>query len=306
MARKPRLYTAEKTRRSPWRFAAESRPGLEFSTLGRVTERHYGQWRIAAARNTRTVGWTRERRKGPWSGYVTLPLVGVLALGLFAFSAALFPPETPEQDTVALDTHEKSATTAEPQEQTEDDDTDVASPSGDATFLPEHQEEEEDREPEEHASHDITAVVHFSHNGTELTYEGIVELQRFAEEAVAAEASWVRIDGYGDDTGTPEANLRVSLQRSEEAAAFLQEAMPVDGVAFITAGHGAAHPVADNTTAEGRARNRRIEAIAGTDADLARLVKPGDMLAEHLDTFDDDAESTPAAEAEQSPSDTGP
>ncbi|MFO7282379.1 MAG: OmpA family protein [Thermobifida fusca] len=275
-----------------------------------MTERHYGQWRIAAVRNTRTVGWAREPRKGPWSGYVTLPLVGVLALGLFAFSAVLFPPAAPEQDTIAVDTPEESAnpatppTTAEPQERTAD--ADVSPPQEDAAPLPEDHraQADENHEPQADPPRTITAVVHFSHNGTELTYEGIVELQRFAEEAAAADASWVRIDGYGDDTGTPEANLQVSLQRSEEAAAFLQEMMPVDGVAFITAGHGAANPIADNSTVEGRARNRRIEAVAGTDADFARLFDAGSTPAMRMTEPDSDPEHEPAAE--QSPLHPGP
>ena len=113
----------------------------------------------------------------------------------------------------------------------------------------------------------------------------------------------MRIDGYGDDTGTPEANLQVSLQRSEEAAAFLQEMMPVDGVAFITAGHGAANPIADNSTVEGRARNRRIE-VAGTDADFARLFDAGSTPAMRMTEPDSDPEHEPAAE--QSPLHPGP
>lgn len=249
-----------------------------------MTERQYGHWWAAAARNTRTAGREREPRKGPWSGFVTLPLVGVLVLGLFAFSVALFPPGPHERDTAASDADGSPERTPE---QPVRKDTgfatrkeEVAGPAGETGEERAAGPAERRELPAEEAGPEVTAVVHFSHNGTELTYEGIVALQRFAERAVAAEAAWVRIDGYGDDTGTPEANLRVSLQRAEETAAFLQERMPVEGIDFVTAGHGAADPVADNSTVEGRARNRRIEATAGTGAPGAgrsdRGVPPAD------------------------------
>ncbi|MEY9213438.1 OmpA family protein [Thermobifida halotolerans] len=229
-----------------------------------MTERQYGQWRAAASRNTRTAGWERESGAGLCSGFVTLPFVGVLALGLFAFSVALLPPEESEHGTAAHEAEDVSGKKAtEPRRK----ESEFAAGEKEADPA-ESGEAEEDRRTGsgENPTGEIEAVVHFSHNGTELTYEGIVELQRFAEEATEADASWVRIDGYGDSTGATEANLRVSLQRSEEVAAFLQEVMPTGGVEFVTAGHGAADPVADNSTEEGRARNRRVEATAGTAA----------------------------------------
>ncbi|GAA3964308.1 OmpA family protein [Thermobifida alba] len=252
-----------------------------------MTERQYGHWWAAAARNTRTAGREREPQRGPWSGFVTLPLVGVLVLGLFAFSVALFPPGPHDHDTATAASDTDGAPERSPEEPVRRG-TGVASRKEEARPAEETGTEggrsagpAERRElPAEETGPEVTAVVHFSHNGTELTYEGIVALQRFAERAVAAEAAWVRIDGYGDDTGTPEANLRVSLQRAEETAAFLQERMPVEGIDFVTAGHGAADPVADNSTVEGRARNRRIEATAGTGAPGAgrsdRGVPPAD------------------------------
>jgi len=237
-----------------------------------VTERQYGQWRVAAARNTRTAGRERESHRGAWSGYVTLPFVGVLVLGLFAFSVALFPPQRPNRDAAAPAPADTPAETTGKAVRKE---ADLAARKEETAKTAGEGEAAEYRE-KENTAEEITAVVHFSHNGTELTYEGIVELQRFAEEAAQADVAWVRVDGYGDSTGSPEANLRVSLQRAEEVVAFIQEQMPTEGVAFITAGHGSADPVADNSTVEGRARNRRIEATAGVGAPAADL--PGRAL----------------------------
>jgi outer membrane protein OmpA-like peptidoglycan-associated protein len=67
----------------------------------------------------------------------------------------------------------------------------------------------------------------------------------------------LKIGGYTDNAGDPAANLRLSDAR---ANTVMRELIRI-GVASerLTAeGYGELHPVADNNTAEGRARNRRI------------------------------------------------
>jgi OmpA-OmpF porin, OOP family len=66
------------------------------------------------------------------------------------------------------------------------------------------------------------------------------------------------ISGHTDNTGTPEKNTALSAARAEAVAAYLKS----KGVAEnqITAeGMGQDNPVADNKTAAGRAKNRRVE-----------------------------------------------
>ena len=67
----------------------------------------------------------------------------------------------------------------------------------------------------------------------------------------------VKIGGYTDNTGDAAANQRLSQQRAEA----VQQALVGKGIAsgrLAAEGYGAQHPVGDNATEEGRAKNRRI------------------------------------------------
>lgn len=66
------------------------------------------------------------------------------------------------------------------------------------------------------------------------------------------------VTGFTDDYGSEKQNLELSAARAESVKAYIVN----KGIAaerISTKGVGMAYPVADNKTAEGRARNRRVE-----------------------------------------------
>ncbi|GAB4373035.1 MAG: hypothetical protein Kow0062_09800 [Acidobacteriota bacterium] len=70
----------------------------------------------------------------------------------------------------------------------------------------------------------------------------------------------VRVEGHTDSTGSEEYNLRLSQRRAESVVAFLvQEG--VDPGRLEAVGYGMSKPIADNSTPEGRRKNRRVELI---------------------------------------------
>ncbi|KAA2285382.1 OmpA family protein [Arenimonas fontis] len=70
----------------------------------------------------------------------------------------------------------------------------------------------------------------------------------------------ITVEGHTDSQGGEAANLALSRRRAEAVRRLLEQAGIASG--RITAvGKGQAEPVADNGTAEGRARNRRVEII---------------------------------------------
>ncbi len=108
--------------------------------------------------------------------------------------------------------------------------------------------------------------VAFASGSAELGAGARQPLARLARSLLDNPTVRVEIGGHTDGRGDPEANRRLSRRRAEAVRDFLVAA----GVApsrVIADGYGASRPLADDASAEGRARNRRVEVL--------RLDQPG-------------------------------
>ena len=101
-------------------------------------------------------------------------------------------------------------------------------------------------------------VINFTRASAELTGDSTFTLNVVAEYANACPAFRIEIGGHTDNEGTDERNQRLSDRRAKSVAAYLTSA-GVDTNRLSAVGYGASKPVADNTTPQGRAQNRRIE-----------------------------------------------
>jgi OOP family OmpA-OmpF porin len=68
----------------------------------------------------------------------------------------------------------------------------------------------------------------------------------------------IEIQGYTDNTGAEDYNLKLSQKRADSVMGFLVN-RGIDPGRLSAKGYGSANPVASNDTAEGRAKNRRVE-----------------------------------------------
>ncbi len=75
----------------------------------------------------------------------------------------------------------------------------------------------------------------------------------------------VQVEGYTDSTGSDEINQKLSDNRASTTRDFLTR-QGVSGDSITSAGYGKSDPVADNSTAAGRAQNRRVELVVSGDA----------------------------------------
>ena len=96
---------------------------------------------------------------------------------------------------------------------------------------------------------------------SQINSDNFVLLNKIAKVIALFPGSKIQISGHTDSTGTAELNLRLSKERAENVAKFLNE---VGGIALSRLswdGFGSERPVATNQTADGRALNRRVEVL---------------------------------------------
>ncbi|MEN8121068.1 MAG: OmpA family protein [Bacteroidota bacterium] len=86
----------------------------------------------------------------------------------------------------------------------------------------------------------------------------------------------ILIEGHTDNTGSDETNQTLSVNRSSSVKSYLTS-KNVDLTRLITVGYGESQPVADNSTAEGRQENRRVEVAIYANNKLKRAAKRGDI-----------------------------
>lgn len=83
-------------------------------------------------------------------------------------------------------------------------------------------------------------------------------LDQFAAGLKDQPNAQVRIVGHADSTGADNVNDQLSAQRADAVRNYLVDrGVPASHIATI--GRGSHEPIADNGTAEGRSRNRRVE-----------------------------------------------
>lgn len=68
----------------------------------------------------------------------------------------------------------------------------------------------------------------------------------------------ISIDGYTDNTGSDEINKKLSGERANSVKEYLVK-NSLDESRITAVGHGTEDPIADNATAAGRSKNRRVE-----------------------------------------------
>jgi OOP family OmpA-OmpF porin len=101
-------------------------------------------------------------------------------------------------------------------------------------------------------------IVEFELNSDVLTPVGRALLDEILLALEKFPAVPIEIGGHTDNQGAPEENLDLSQRRAQSAFDYLV-ANGQDPERFVVVGYGEDVPIASNDTADGRARNRRIE-----------------------------------------------
>jgi OmpA-OmpF porin, OOP family len=104
--------------------------------------------------------------------------------------------------------------------------------------------------------------IEFSTGSAALTQEGMATVRQIKDDSAITKL-YITLNGHTDNTGNPAANRSLSQARAMSVAKALMNAAPTDFPLerFRVHGYGQDRPVADNASAEGRAKNRRVEVI---------------------------------------------
>ncbi|WP_343730643.1 OmpA family protein [Duganella sp.] len=101
-------------------------------------------------------------------------------------------------------------------------------------------------------------IIEFDSGKATLTASGQAILDEMAAALQKVKGKKVEVIGHTDNIGLRDSNLALSQARAEAVRTYLS-GKGVKPEMVMVSGQGPDRPVAENTTAEGRARNRRIE-----------------------------------------------
>jgi outer membrane protein OmpA-like peptidoglycan-associated protein len=105
-----------------------------------------------------------------------------------------------------------------------------------------------------------SVAVNFRVNSAVLSPEAKQQLDTLAAKALSGRAYMIEVAGHTDSTGSEAKNFRLSRERADAVVQYLAVNHKIPLRRFVTPmGYGKTEAVADNSTAEGRAQNRRVE-----------------------------------------------
>ncbi|WP_320778786.1 OmpA family protein, partial [Streptomyces sp. CRN 30] len=104
----------------------------------------------------------------------------------------------------------------------------------------------------------LQAEVLFGKDSAKLNPEANARIEAIAQEIEGQNPSTVRVFGFTDNLGTYEHGVTLSKNRAEAVHNQLAGALG-PSVTFEVRGYSEDYPIADNSTEEGRRKNRRVE-----------------------------------------------
>lgn len=113
---------------------------------------------------------------------------------------------------------------------------------------------------------EIALNVQFASGKSEIDAKFTADLEKFAAFMTKHPETKAEIAGHTDNTGSEKMNTRISQKRADAVKKYLVDTLKVDQTRITAKGYGPSQPTADNTTPEGREKNRRVVANVKTEA----------------------------------------
>ncbi len=104
----------------------------------------------------------------------------------------------------------------------------------------------------------VNIIVEFETNATQVHSSIDGKMQPILEYLVKYPQARLAITGHTDNVGSDAYNMELSKRRAESVKKYLVEKYNIDEQRLIIDGVGSSRPIADNSTPEGQAQNRRV------------------------------------------------
>ncbi|NUN12325.1 MAG: OmpA family protein [Myxococcales bacterium] len=139
-----------------------------------------------------------------------------------------------------------------------------------------------------------TPPVYFDKGGVVLDAQARVTLDRIADTLKQApEIAVILIAGHSDATGSYKAKLRTSERRAYAVRSYLMS-KGVSSDRMLAMGFGDNNPIGDDSTAQGRAQNRRTEFVVLTAANPQMRLASKANLVDVTTVFESPAPTEPS------------
>lgn len=116
----------------------------------------------------------------------------------------------------------------------------------------------------------------FDVNSYELKDQSKEDIANLSEILKKYEDTNIMFAGHTDNTGSEEYNQDLSEKRAQSVAEFAAFT-GVDPERMTIVGNGESDPIADNSTVEGRAQNRRVEIAIWANEELKKAAEKGNL-----------------------------
>lgn len=116
----------------------------------------------------------------------------------------------------------------------------------------------------------------FETNSSTLSLQSQDALNKFAQSLQNNAETNLVISGHTDNTGTDAINEPLSAKRAESVENFLIS-RGISRNRMTTVGNGSKQPIADNSTEDGRTKNRRVEIVIVANDKMVNDAKEGKL-----------------------------
>lgn len=110
----------------------------------------------------------------------------------------------------------------------------------------------------------LSDTILFDKNDARLRPDSEAQIQSMASRLAKTALNHARMDGHTDNYGEESYNEALSLKRADAVADAWAKGANIPRTNLTTQGLGKKYPIASNSTAQGRAENRRVSVVIST------------------------------------------